>query len=152
SGLLDEYSKGFETKLNPTELQYCSPAIETVKQASSNNGLTQTEKFTAQLEFVKFTTNRLFDVIGGMRFPGEAVDQQSVVAKGQFAIIGPVALFSNSSGSVAGLVLPQAGSAKPLVRPLEPELQPGVISLIASGEGNLPLDPSGGAALKALVQ
>jgi biopolymer transport protein ExbB len=153
SGLLDEYAKSFETKINPTEMQYAAKEIEAAKNATANNALSQAEKFAAQLAFVRFSTKRTFDLIGGMRFDGEAIDSQSIVAKGQFAILGPIVLFSNSTGSVAGLVLPQAGgSAKPLVRPLEPPLQAGLVKLVATGEGTVPLDPSLGAALKALVQ
>jgi biopolymer transport protein ExbB len=51
-----------------------------------------------------------------------------------------------------GLVVPQSGSTKPLIRPLEGAIQAGIASLVESGEGVMPLDPSRGGALKALVQ
>src|SRR5204862_5146466 len=98
------------------------------------------------------SVKRLFDSIGGLRFPGVGVDTQGSVANGQFAIIGPVALFRAESGGAAGLVVPQSGSSKPLIRPLEGSLQVGLTALVASGDGLLPLDPSRGGALKALVQ
>ena len=151
-GLLDEYARSFESKVNVSEMQYCAAAVEPAKQAAFNSALTQAQKFTAQLDFLRFSSKRLFDAVGGMRFPGEGVDSTGTVAKGQFAIIGPVALFSNATGTVAGLVLPQAGSARPLIRPLDVSLQAGIVSLVSNGEGTLPLDTSGGAALKALVQ
>jgi len=68
-----------------------------------------------------------------------------------FSIIGPAAIFAAKSG-VAGLVVPQSGSTKPLIRPLEGALQLGLVALVESGQGLLPLDPSRGGALKALVQ
>jgi biopolymer transport protein ExbB len=95
---------------------------------------------------------RLIDCIGGMRFKGVGVDLNGAVVDGQFAIIGPVALFSSTSGTTAGLVIPQSGSTNPLIRPLEGPMQVGLASLVSSGDGLLPLDPSRGAALKALVQ
>ena len=51
------------------------------------------------------------------------------------------------------MVVPQTGSAKPLIRPLE-GADPGRHRSRSSraGEGTLPLDPSRGGALKALVQ
>jgi len=75
------------------------------------------------------------------------------VVDGQFAIIGPVALFCATGAATAGLVVPQTGSTKPLIRPLsEQAQQAGIQSLVQEGEGNMPLDPSLGGALKALVQ
>jgi len=149
--LLDEYARAFESKVNISELQTLGEAIATAKQATENESLSQTEKFERQLDFVRLTIRRLGDAIGGMRVPGVGVDPQGLVAEGEFALIGPVALFRASTG-IAGLVVPQSGSTRPLIRPLEGELQSGLASLVESGIGTMPLDPSRGAALKALVQ
>lgn len=151
ANLLDEYARTFESKVNPSELQYCGEAITTAKQATENTTLSAAEKLDRQLALVGVSLKRLFDVIGGMRFPGVAVDLQGVLTNGQFAIIGPIALFSAKSGA-AGLVIPQAGSTNPLIRPLEGEMQAGIVSLVETGEGTAPVDPSLGGALKALVQ
>ena len=51
------------------------------------------------------------------------VDMQGTVEDGQFTIIGPVALFQSKSGTTSGLVIPQSGSTKPLIRPLEGQMQ-----------------------------
>lgn len=149
--LLDEYARSFESKVNISELQYCGEAVESAKQAVENTTLSMTERFDRQLAFVHVTLDRLTDALGGMRFPGVGVDQAGLVAQGQFAIIGPVALFRAATG-VAGLVVPQSGSTRPLIRPLEGPLQVGLASLVETGDGLLPLDPSRGGALKALVQ
>ena len=150
--LLDEYARTFESKINVSELQYCGEAIETARQATENTTLSMPEKFARQIAFVNISLKRLFDAIGGMRFPGVGVDLQGTVADGQFAIIGPVALFCAKTGGAAGLAIPQSGSTKPLIRPLEGSLQSGIAALVESGEGLIPLDPSRGGALKALVQ
>ncbi len=149
--LLDQYARTFESNIHPSELQYCGEAIETAKQATENTTLSSPEKFTRQIALVDASIKRLFDSVGGLRFAGVAVDLQGAVAEGKYAIIGPVALFCAKSG-VAGLVVPQSGSAKPLIRPLEGAIQAGLAALVQSGDGILPLDPSRGGALKALVQ
>ncbi len=149
--LLDEYARTFESKVNVCEMQSCGSAVDAAKQATENTSLSMTEKFSRQLAFVDVSLKRLFEAIGGMRFPGVAVDLQGAVVDGQFAIIGPVALFCAKTGT-AGLVVPQSGSTKPLVRPLEGAMQLGLAALVQGGEGTLPLDPSRGGALKALVQ
>ncbi len=150
--LLDEYARSFEAKVNVSELQYCGEAVETAKQATENTTLPMTDKFSRQTAFVELSVKRLFDAIGGLRFPGVGVDMQGMVTEGQFAIIGPVALFRATVGGAAGLVVPQSGSSNPLIRPLEGALQAGIDSLVQNGEGLMPLDPSRGGALKALVQ
>ena len=149
--LLDEYARTLETKVDVSELQYCGTAIETAKQASENTTLSMEDKFARQADLVEVSLKRLSDLIGGMTFPGVGVDPQGAVVDGTFAIIGPIALFRAASG-VAGLVVPQTGSTKPLIRPLEGALQVGLASLVQSGDGLLPLDPSRGGALKALIQ
>jgi biopolymer transport protein ExbB len=149
--LLDEYARNFETRIHPVELQYCGKAVASAKDAVENKTLSMTERFGRQTGFVDESIRRVGEVVGGMRFAGTAVDALGTVAEGQFAIIGPVALFRAPSG-LAGVAVPQAGSDKPLVRPLEGALEGSVTTLVASGEGTLPLDPSRGGALKALVQ
>lgn len=150
--LLDEYARSFESKVNVSELQYCGQAIDTAKQAAENTALSIGEKFTRQTALADVSLKRLFDAVGGLRFSGVGVDLQGAVADGKFAIIGPVALFRAKTGNAAGLVVPQSGSTKPLIRPLEGALQAGLISLVDTGEGTMPLDPSRGGALKQLVQ
>jgi len=150
ANLLDEYARNFETKVHPTELQFCGKAIETAKQSIANPALSTAEKFAQQIELVKVSVQRSFDALGGMRFDGEGVDLQGAVLGGQFAMIGPVALFRASTG-VAGLVVPQAGSPLPLIRPLEGDAQLAIAPLVQNGEGTFPFDPSRGGALKALI-
>jgi biopolymer transport protein ExbB len=149
--LLDEYARTFESKVHPCETQVYGKAIEDAKAASEDPNVTMSEKFERQMAFADRSIQRLFEAVGGMRFPGVGVDLQGAVVNGTFAILGPVALFCSDAGA-AGLVVPQSGSTNPLIRPLEGPIQAGLASLVQSGEGLLPLDPSRGGALKELVQ
>ena len=148
--LLDEYTRSLESKVNVSELQYCGKAIDAAKQAAENDTLPRAQRFTTQLALVTASITRAFDAIGGMRFAGEAVDPTGAVASGQFALVGPVAMFRAVNGST-GVVMAQPGSTRPLVRALDGELQTGMASLVQGGQGAMPFDPSLGAALKALV-
>lgn len=152
ANLLDEYARSFESKINICELQYTSATLEAAKQVTESTTLSKSEKYARQLDFVTLSVKRLGDAIGGMRFPGIAVDMGGTVVEGQYAIVGPVALFGANNGGVAGLVIPQTGSNRPMVRPLEGPMQAGLAALVTTGEGLLPLDPSRGGALKQLVQ
>jgi biopolymer transport protein ExbB len=159
--LLDEYARTFDSKVHPSELQVLGEAILEAKTAGEDATMPRDEKSAHQLELVDLTVKRLLDAVGGMRFSGVGVDLQGSVIAGQFALIGPVALFHAVGGAaggggqgeaVAGVVVPQSGSTNPLIRPLEGPLQAGLASLVSTGEGLLPLDPSRGGALKALIQ
>jgi biopolymer transport protein ExbB len=149
--LLDEYVRSIESKVSFCELQRYGQAILVAKETTESKSITMSEKFAQQVEFVGSTVTRLFDAVGGMRFAGLGVDLQGSVMEGQFAVLGPVALFRSVTGT-AGVVVPQTGSDKPLVRPLEGEAQEGLAKLVETGEGSMPLDPSRGGALKALIQ
>jgi biopolymer transport protein ExbB len=151
TNLLDEYARNFETRVNVSELQYCGEAIATAKNALENEALSLDEKLERQTALARLSLQRIFDALGGVRFAGVGVDLQGTLARGQFALVGPVALF-RAGGGVAGLVVPQSGSSNPLIRPLEGKLQASLAALVETGEGLLPLDPSRGGALQALVQ
>jgi biopolymer transport protein ExbB len=151
ANLLDEYAHTFESRLSVGELQRYGPIIDTAKQARENVALSEPQKFERQAGIASVSIQRLFECLSGLRFPGVGVDLQGGVAEGVFAIVGPVAIFRAKSGA-AGIVVPQSGSTKPLIRPLEGSLQLGLAALVETGEGLLPLDPSRGGALKALVQ
>jgi biopolymer transport protein ExbB len=150
--ILDEYRANFEQRLHPGELQRYQPVLEIARDAPENSNLPLTEKFDRRIALVKTSVARLEEAIGGARFAGKAVDPQGVVVDGTFALIGPVALFASAGGGLAGVAMPQTGSAVPAVRPLDEALQPGLAAVVGAGVGNLPFDPTRGGALKELVQ
>lgn len=150
--LLDEYDRSFESKINISEMQYCGESLNSAKQATENTTLSMEDKFGKQIGFLDISVDRIANMVGGHRFNGIGVDPNGSIENGQFAVIGPVTLFAAEKGSLCGLAIPQTGSDKPLIRPLEGEFSTGISTLIKTSEGNFPLDPSRGGALKALVQ
>lgn len=135
SNLMDEYSRGFESRVHVSEVERYAALVEAAKLAPQNVDLSLAEKFGRQLALVKASVVRLDDLIVGTRFDGNAVDPQGRLASGKFALIGPVALFGSADGRSAGLALPQTGSAKPAVRPLAKHAPAGLADVLASGEG-----------------
>lgn len=152
SNLLDEYSRNLETRLAVGETERYAPVIATAKDAATNKDLTVDQRFDRQLAVVDLSIARLEDSIGGTRFPGSAIDPAGALAEGNFALIGPIALFAANDGSTAGLAMPQSGSARPVVRPLEASIGGGIATIIAGGTGLLPFDPTRGGAIKEMIQ
>ncbi len=151
--LLDEYARALESRLTVGEPEGIRRALAAAKDASTDNALTRREKMDRQIQAVQASLARIESMVGGHRFPGTAVEPGGDVTQGQFAIIGPVALFASEDGRTAGVALAQAGSERPMVRPLEEAGQnQEVAGIVLQGAGLLPFDPTRGGAIKDLVQ
>jgi len=149
--LLDEYARNFESKLDISEVQVYATMLEQAKQAPGSIDLTEDQKLDRQLALVKESLVRVQDLVGGKRFDGSAVDPKGAILEGQFALIGPLAVFASTDGRTSGLALPQTGSTRPAVRPLEASINAGLASIVKRGMGILPVDPTRGSALEQLV-
>jgi biopolymer transport protein ExbB len=151
AGLLDEYARGFEGGLHVSEAPKFKTVIEAAKLARGDEDLGAGERLGRQVEVLKASLTRLMDVIGGTRYDGQAVDAKGVVAQGEFAAVGPVVMFAAQGGAPAGLAMPQAGSALAAVRAIDEASDKQIAQVVATGEGDVPLDPSRGGALQALI-
>jgi biopolymer transport protein ExbB len=151
ANLLDEFTRGFESSLHVSETPKFATVVDAAKQARDNEDLAVNEKLSRQVTVLRSALDRLMDLVGGTRYPGDAVDAQGTVASGEFAMVGPVVMFAAASGSPSGLAIPQAGSLKAAVRTIDKVLDAGIASIVTTGEGALPLDPSRGGALRELM-
>lgn len=152
TNILDEYTKGFESKVHISEMQLYRPELDKAKAASENDKTPLKERFLTQVGLLKVSIARLADVIGGRIFTGKAVDSQGFVLDGKFALVGPMALFSTVDGLSAGIAMPQVGSPMPIVRSITPEINKAISVLANTGKGMLPVDGTLGAAIKDFVQ
>lgn len=177
ASILDEFARGFETRLFPGEAPRYKPIIEEAKLVMTNKDLGASDKFARQVAAVKSALARVEEIVGGQRFPGEAVDTRGNLHRGTFAMLGPTVLFAPDFGNASGIAVAQTSSPKPLVRaiPAAEELaqphekamlwfgkifggkdtaaaRPGVLAVVKEGSGWLPFDPSKGAALQELIE
>jgi biopolymer transport protein ExbB len=151
ANLLDEFTNGFESSLHVSELPKYKPAVESSKLARGNEDLSIVDKLSRQVGVLQVALDRLMDLVGGTRYDGQAVDSQGTVAKGEFAMVGPVVMFAAAGGVPAGIAIPQAGSALAVVRAIDKAIDAGVAQVVATGDGTLPLDPSRGGALRDMM-
>ncbi|HEU5179469.1 MAG TPA: MotA/TolQ/ExbB proton channel family protein [Candidatus Polarisedimenticolia bacterium] len=149
--LLDEFTRNFESTLHVSETGRYAASLEAAKLATLNKDLAPKERFARQTEVVRQALTRAEDLLGGTRYPGKAVDASGTVDDGTFAMIGPVVLFAAKDGHPSGLATPQAGSDTPAVRALPEKTDEKIAELVEKGKGSLPLDPSRGGALQALI-
>ena len=151
TNLLDEFARGFESSVHVSEFPKYKAAIESAKLAHDDEDLPLVEKLSRQVGVLRVALDRLMDLVGGTRYDGQAVDGQGTVAKGAFAMVGPVVMFAASSGVPSGLAVAQSGSALAAVRAIDKTIDAGIAQVVATGDGSLPLDPSRGGALKELM-
>jgi len=150
--LLDEYARTFESRLTVSEVERYAPQVSAAKHAAEDASLPETERLSRQTEVARVSLARLDDVIGGARFPGQAVDDKGTLTEGEVAVVGPLAYFASRDRKAVGVALPQTGTLKAAVRSLEPGQNEAIAAVVTEGRGNLPVDATRGAALKALIQ
>lgn len=150
TNLLDEFVRGFESILHPSEYPRYGAAIDAAKLAKQNLDLPIEETHVRQGKVITEALDRVDDILGGTCYAGEAVDTSGQLAHGRFAMVGPVVLFAADRG-ISGLAVAQAGSVRSAVRPLPEGIGSGVASIVEGKEGLLPLDPSKGGALQEFM-
>jgi len=151
ANLLDEYTRGFETRLHPSEQGRFKELVSAVKLAPENSNLSDAEKFQQRMRLLDLSIDRLGDLVGGARFEGEVLDSDGVVAKGRIVLVGPLGVFANETGSLAGVVAPQGDGGMPVLRKLDETMTPGIANIVNHLEGILPFDASRGGALQEFL-
>jgi biopolymer transport protein ExbB len=150
--ILDEYVRGFETRIHSGEVATFEKLLSETKLATENPNLTDADRFAKRMEVLKRSGQRLRENMGGRRIESELLDPNGVMIKGTMALLGPIAVFSSADKTTHGIVAPTAGTTRPVLRPLDPTMNAGIAQLIATGEGLLPLDPTRGSALQELIK
>lgn len=149
SNLLGEYVRNFESRLHVAELARYETALETAKLAGENSSLSEEQVFAAQTALLATALERLEDGLGGTRFDGTAVDAQGIVHRGTFALVGPVAIFRSTDGTVVGTAEQRLGSLEPAVLGFGDPVDAAAASqLVVASAGTFPLDPTQGNAHK----
>lgn len=149
SNLLAEYIRNFETRVHIAELQRYQAALEAARLAPEKADLPPEEILAKQAAVVEASLQRLLDALGGDQFEGRAVGNDGLVHPGKFVIFGPVAVFASADGRSVGLAEQRLGSLEAAVMELPQatwtrEIQ----TLVSTGRGQLPLDPTLGNAHK----
>ncbi len=148
AGLFDEHVKQFETRVHISESGRYEKTIEEAKAAQGNADLSPKEALSRQGDVVEASVNRLDEVLGGHLFSGSALSQEGILKEGEFALVGPIALFAAADDSTSGIVELQLGAAEPSVINMPSEFKAKVQRTVSQKEGEIPVDPTMGDAQK----
>jgi len=143
-----EYRRDIETRLSAAQSQYLSADL---RRADELLRADSAEARVAALPVLLSMAGEHIDAqFSGSAHAGSALDDSGSLHHGQFLDIGPLTYFAADGDGLAGVALQLPGSSMPTVSTGlcgEAE-QTGVRSLIRTGSGHVPVDVTGGAALK----
>ncbi|MCX7722336.1 MAG: MotA/TolQ/ExbB proton channel family protein [Verrucomicrobiae bacterium] len=148
SALLAEYARAFEARIHVSEVARFNGIVDAAQQAADSRELSEAERLAQQGALLAQSLARLEDALGGVRFAGRALAPSGRLERGQFALIGPVALFASDESPAAGVVELQLGSAEPTVLAVPTEFVATVRELTRAGAAEFPFDATLGNALK----
>ena len=147
--LSNDYLANFEARLHSSEIDKNQDKLSSIKKVLDGES-NDKEKIDARLELLKLSVSRTKDLIGGIQFNGQALDENGKVCDGTFLLSGPISYFQEKNGPLSGLT--QTGrDLKPRIFPLDNERNSAIsayFNLEAGSEGILPIDSTLGDAVK----
>ncbi len=148
AGLLDEFVRSFETRIDYSEIQLYSAPAEEARLALDDSDMTQADRFLKQIEVIGVAIDRLEKLTGGYTFEGNALAPEGEIEKGTFAVFGPSVYFASSQSELAGITFSKLNAAEAAIAVPGENFAAGIRSFVESGEGTIPADATLGKALK----
>ena len=134
--------------LLPGESALIDERLRTLQEKLDSTAATATSG-PAALDVAEFLLARTERALGGNLVTGRALDAGTNLAKdGTFAFAGPEVFFQPSGGGAAGIVRLREGSRQPVFYPQAAWTSAESAALFSGKMGTLPVDSSGGKALR----
>ncbi|MBB5350283.1 biopolymer transport protein ExbB [Haloferula luteola] len=149
TGILNQYGDAFLTRLHPAENQLYKERIDDAAAKATAAGDDLLTELDERLVAARVGIERLGAVLGGHRFDGEGLRNGSEAIQGKFLILGPSVYMREKGGDFEGVATFTAGgTALPTVVALQGVEQGGITTVVDSGTGSLPFDPTMGKAIE----
>lgn len=145
--LLTEYARAFRSRLHFAEESRFATLFEKLEKAAAPD-VTAKDRFDLRSSVLHTALARTDTALGGELFEGRALDRRGLIQPGKVALIGPVAIFSSTSGEVAGPLQQELNKAEPSVVDVGPRVSEPSRQLVSAGAGEMALDPTLGNAFK----
>lgn len=148
AGLLDEFVRSFETRIDYSEVQLYADAAEEARLALDDADMTQADRFNKQIDVIGVALDRLEQLAGGYTFEGKALAPGGEIEEGTFAAFGPTVFFASSQSDLAGITFNKLNAAEAAIAVPGEQYISGIRNFAETGEGEIPADPTLGKALK----
>ena len=150
---LGNYISEFQgNALHVGEIQLYEDVVKAASEVQDSKDVPLKERFELQVAAVNASFDRIYKSVGGYTFPGNCELEDGTVVSGNFAMIGPIGMFSDGPDS-AGLVTINPLSVSPVLeKPPVPGLapEPQMAQVTTTGSGTLFLDTKLGQAFDIL--
>jgi biopolymer transport protein ExbB/TolQ len=152
SGVLSQYGKAVLTRMHPAEFQLYRPDVELMDQRASAAAKEPEVELLERCRIVRSGIDRVESVIGGRRFKGKALGRGGRALEGSLFLAGPAVLFAAADQSFEGVAsMADTGANFPAIVPLA-DTGGSIGRAIETGEGDVPLDATGGRAIEAALK
>jgi biopolymer transport protein ExbB len=147
-GLLDEFVRSFETRIDYSEVQLYAETAEEARLALDDADMSQADRFNKQMTVIGVALDRLEQLTGGYTFKGKALTPGGEIEVGTFAVFGPSVYFASAESPLAGITFNKLNAAEAAIAVPGELYVEGIRSFAEQGEGKIPADPTLGKALK----
>ncbi len=148
AGLLDEFVRSFETRIDYSEVQLYAEAAEEARLALDDADMTQADRFNKQIDVIGVALDRLEQLSGGYTFEGRALAPDGEIEEGTFAVFGPTVYFASGQSELAGITFNKLNAAEAAIAVPGETYSTGIRNFVENGEGQIPADSTLGKALK----
>ncbi|MDQ8207186.1 MotA/TolQ/ExbB proton channel family protein [Coraliomargarita sp. SDUM461003] len=144
--LMPSYLANYEAALSVGELETVGESIREYNLYLENADASEADKLAAGLTLMADSLQQLESLLGGQIYAGNALTPEGTLLAGDFVQVGPLLYFGASDQSTAGFAL-ASRSERADLHPLEDEAAGEIFTVLSSGSGQLPVDPTLGDAL-----
>ncbi|MFP4157249.1 MAG: MotA/TolQ/ExbB proton channel family protein [Opitutales bacterium] len=148
AGLLDEFVRSFETRIDFSERHLYEETAEEARLALEDPNMSQADQFNTQIEVIGAAVERLGKLVGGYTYEGLALAPNGDILEGTFASFGPSVYFASANGELEGVAITKLNAAEAAIAVPHGDFGPSIRQFIESGEGSIPVDATLGKALK----
>ena len=144
--LLPGFVADYDANLHPPERSVAGEAVREYNLFLEKPDAAGEAKLSRGLDLIGGALGRIEARLGGTRTEGRALTADGTVRKGRFVQVGPLAYFAPEDGTAAGMAMGTEGHL-PDVASVPDDAARAVAAVAASGEGELPVDPTLGEAV-----
>lgn len=149
SGLLNQYSKAFITRIHPAEYQQYREQVANIDQSALNAVNEPVKEINERVKVLGIGIKRLANLAGGFTFQGKAFGFAGKSIEGSFLLMGPSVYFAAMDKISEGICpMSDTGSGYPAFVSIN-KSGGAIAQVIANGTGTLPIDGTMGKAITA---
>jgi biopolymer transport protein ExbB/TolQ len=149
SGLLNQYSKAFISRIHPAEYQQYKQNVANIDQSALNAVNEPVKEINERVQVLSIGIKRLAELAGGYTFAGKAFGFAGKSIEGNFLIMGTSVYFAAQDKISEGICpMSDTGSGYPAFVSIN-QSGGAIAKVISSGTGVLPVDGTMGKAITA---